>query len=85
MTKKFELSAYGVEEMNQKELVDVEGGMAVPWWAILALDVVAEAITGHSLSELIVGAAAKIQEASAANCTGIDGWTWTAADAHCRR
>jgi hypothetical protein len=26
MTKKFELSAYGVEEMNQKELVDVEGG-----------------------------------------------------------
>ncbi|MDR2650795.1 MAG: hypothetical protein LBC68_00565 [Prevotellaceae bacterium] len=27
MTKKFELSAYGVEEMNQKELVDVEGGL----------------------------------------------------------
>ena len=26
MVKKFELSAYGVEEMNQKELVDVEGG-----------------------------------------------------------
>jgi lactobin A/cerein 7B family class IIb bacteriocin len=29
MTKKFELSAYGVEEMNQKELVDVEGGSIV--------------------------------------------------------
>jgi hypothetical protein len=85
MTKKFELSAYRVEEMNQKELIDVEGGAAVPWWVILALDVAAEAITGHSLSELIVAAAAKIQEASAANCTDIDGWTWTAADAHCRR
>jgi hypothetical protein len=29
MTKKFELSAYGVEEMNQKELIDVEGGSLV--------------------------------------------------------
>jgi hypothetical protein len=26
MTKKFELSAYGVEEMNQKELIGIEGG-----------------------------------------------------------
>lgn len=26
MTKQFELSAYGVEEMNQKELVGIEGG-----------------------------------------------------------
>ncbi|MDR2652307.1 MAG: hypothetical protein LBC68_08350 [Prevotellaceae bacterium] len=30
MTKKIELSAYGVEEMNQKELVDVEGGLFFP-------------------------------------------------------
>ncbi|MDR0754378.1 MAG: hypothetical protein LBF04_03215 [Prevotellaceae bacterium] len=29
MTKKFELSTYGVEEMNQKELIDVEGGSVI--------------------------------------------------------
>jgi hypothetical protein len=32
MTKKFELSAYGVEEMNQKELIDVEGGLGEYLW-----------------------------------------------------
>jgi hypothetical protein len=36
MTKKFELSAYGVEEMNQKELVDVERGI---WWWVVILGV----------------------------------------------
>jgi lactobin A/cerein 7B family class IIb bacteriocin len=35
MTKKFELSAYGVEELTNKELVDVEGGLAPLVWALI--------------------------------------------------
>ena len=37
MVKKFELSTYGVEEMNQKELVDVEGGSILGWLIIAGI------------------------------------------------
>jgi lactobin A/cerein 7B family class IIb bacteriocin len=50
MTKKFELSAYGVEEMNQKELVDVEGGY---WWIVVAVDAACILVTGYSMAELL--------------------------------
>ena len=53
MTKKFELSAYGMEEMNQKELVDVEGGLVWAWLlAFIAEETIDEALTrltGHGI------------------------------------
>ncbi|MDR2292831.1 MAG: hypothetical protein LBE11_05080 [Prevotellaceae bacterium] len=83
MTKKFELSAYGVEEMNQKELVEMEGGF--PWWLPFFIDAGVRIVTGYSITDLIVEAAEVVQNGIDSNGTGIDGWTWTAADAHGRR
>jgi hypothetical protein len=71
MTKKFELSAYGVEEMNQKELIDVEGGVCNPWfWMAMAwlIDGAVKATTGSSITDLC---AAAIEEAGSATLAGL--------------
>ena len=34
MTKQFELSAYGVEEMNKKEIMEIEGGNDFAFWLL---------------------------------------------------
>ncbi|MDR2650793.1 MAG: class IIb bacteriocin, lactobin A/cerein 7B family [Prevotellaceae bacterium] len=58
MAKKFELSAYGVEEMNQKELVNVEGGLHPLVWMALGwlVDGAVKAATGSSLTDLCAAA-----------------------------
>lgn len=35
MTTQFELSAYGVEEMDKKEMIEVDGGVAPLVWLII--------------------------------------------------
>lgn len=42
MVAKFELSAYGVEEMNKQEMIEVDGGIipAVVWLIIEVVSVV---------------------------------------------
>ena len=49
MTKQFELSAYGVEEMNKKELMEIEGG-GVLAWIIIGLTALLVVLVGGTMT-----------------------------------
>ena len=72
MVKKFELSAYGVEEMNQKEMVDVEGGINAADF-IRLLEKIYGYITDFLASATFDSMAASCETTGGLWCGGADG------------
>jgi hypothetical protein len=55
MKSKLDLSSYGVEEMSQQEMLNVEGGnpvgFAIGFCIGMAIDSLYQAVTGESISD----------------------------------